>query len=233
MTDQPLLLLGLVPGASEAPDAAPVHLRVACGNGLDAIMTTTTAVPETEPEVEALRLAMLQASILSAYAVAGDVLPVALGAAFSDRNALVAHLRILSPQVEAERTALCGSAEYVVAIDKREPVPLPAGLPEESSYLRRRQAERNARRSLDHDRQALVSRVLSALRLADARLAPPRKPGHASLVTVSALLRRTAAADVATALDALGPEASRLALGLRMIGPCAPFSFVSPARNDA
>lgn len=233
MSGEPLLLFGLVPRTSVTPDTSPPHRRVACEDGLDAIVTEAGTQAETDPEAHALQLAMLQAAVLSAYAMEGDVLPVALGSAFSGHAALAAHLRAQSPLVAAERAAILGAAEYIVAIDKRQMAPpAPANCPG-SGYLRQRQSERTARGQLDRDRRAFVSQVVSTLRRAGARLASPRVPSSGSFITVSALLRRSAAGEMAAALDALGSEASRLALSIRMIGPCAPFSFVAQDRPDA
>jgi hypothetical protein len=231
MTRGPLLLLGLVPGSSNLPHGMLLHHRIPCDGGLDALAADAVTPDEQDPEAEAVRLAVLQASILSAYAATGDVLPVALGAAFSGDAALIAHLRSHAARIEAERTALSGSAEYVLAIKRRSSPPPAAGPAAGTGYLRRRQAERGDRRDLESDRRSLAARALHALQAAGAQLAPPHSPSPDALISVSALLRRSAVAEAAGALSALGSEATRLGLAMRMIGPCAPFSFVSPDRD--
>jgi hypothetical protein len=204
---------------------APPHRRVACAGGLHALVIDRV-VPEADAEGEALALAVTQAAILSAYAARDDVLPVALGAAFSDDRALAAHLAAIAPQVAVLRAALAEAAEYVVAIETVGATPLAPAV-EAAGYLRRRQADRDARRNLDAARRAFAARVLAVLGASGAPVAAPRAPDRTSLLTVSALVRRRSAGEAAAALAALAPEAARLGLGLRMIGPCAPFSFVT------
>ncbi len=233
MTGRPLLLLGLVPAGSHPAAQVPPHRRIACEPDLVAIALDAPEDPGDNPEEAALGLAVLQATILSVYAEAGDVLPVALGAAFSDPRALIAHLMLHADRIAAERGALAGSAEYVLAIDRRAPPPraVPASGP--SGYLRQRLAERNVRRDLEDDRRAFAATALAALRSAGAELALPRTPAPTVLLSVSALLPRPAVAKVADALADMATKAAALGLAMRMIGPCAPFSFVSSDRPDA
>jgi hypothetical protein len=223
-----VLLLGLVDGSAVTPDGAPAHRRVASAGGLDALVTDRHPPrTDTDPEAEAVALALGQAAILSAYACGHDVLPVALGAAFSDDAALVRHLDAIASEIAEQRTAFAGMAEYVIAI---ETTASPSAAPQAAAapYLRRRQAERDARRAMDSSRHDFAARVLAALRQSGATLAAPRAPARRSLLTVSALLSRRSVGDAAAALDALSPIAAPLGLGVRMVGPCAPFSFVAP-----
>jgi hypothetical protein len=221
-----VVLLGIVSGDAETPPATPPHRRVRFGGGCDALVVDRTAAEADDPHAAALSLALTQAAVLSAYAGRFDVLPMALGAAFSDDGALSAGLRAAGPSLRAAREALVGSAEYVVAVD--DGGPLPEGQPPpETGYLRRRQADRDARRHLVEARRSFVDRILRALDTTCSRVAPPRTPVRGGGLTISALVPRASAADATAALEALEPEAARLGLGLRLIGPCAPFSFVS------
>lgn len=224
-----ILLLGLVGQGAAVPAEAPHHRRVRCADGLDAIVIDREPSAEEAPEAEALALATAQAAILSAYAAKDDVLPVALGAAFSADMALVCHLAPAAPRIARDRAALSGAAEYVVAIDVVTSATGAAGTAP-GGHLRRRQAERDARRMIDAARRMFAERVVSMLGAEAARLAEPRAAKGTTLLTVSALLLRDTAAEAVATLAALAPEAARLGLGLRMIGPCAPFSFVAPER---
>jgi hypothetical protein len=222
-----VLLLGLVPSAAEPPAVAPSHRRVPGTRGLDAVVLDCGPSLAADGEAEAMALAVAQASVLSAYAAEHDVLPVALGAAFSDDRALAARVGALADRIAAERAALAGSAEYVVAVERSGPPPAVAEAPAAAGYLRRRQADRDARRTIEAERRAFLGRVVAALRETGAPVAAPRTPSGNALLTVSALIRRPSAGAAAAALGALAPEAARLGLGLRMVGPCAPFSFVT------
>lgn len=226
------LLLGLVDGAARTP-VSPPHRRVRVAPGLDALVLDTWSQAEGDHESAALDWAMAQATILSAYAARDDVLPVALGAAFSSDDALVAHLEGIAPWIATKRAALAGATEFVVAIDARD-MPTPA-IDEGTGndYLRRRKAQRDARRMLEVDRSAFATRVITALGNVGAQLADPRAVVRNSLVTVSALLNRSDIPAAASALEELAPEGHRLGLAVRMVGPCAPFSFVSPEPDHA
>ncbi len=221
-----VVLLGIVSADAETPSAAPPHRRVRFGGGCDALAVDRPAPGEDDPETAALSLALTQAAVLSAYAARHDVLPVALGAAFSDDGAMVGRLSALGPRLGAAREALVDNVEYVVALDvsgRRMPEVQP---PPETGYLRRRQADRDIRRDLVVARCCFVDRVLRTLDTTCSRVAPPRTPARGGGLTISALVHRASASDATAALEALEPEAAWLGLGLRMIGPCAPFSFV-------
>jgi hypothetical protein len=222
-----VLLLGLVPSGTETPAEAPPHRRVQGGAGLDAVVLDRGPSPMADREADTLALAVAQASVLSAYAAEHDVLPVALGAAFSDDLALAARLDALGERIAAERATFSGSAEYVVAVERTGPAPPAAEPPAAAGYLRRRQADRDARRTVEAERRAFAGRVVAALRKTGASVAAPRAPSGTTLLTVSALIQRTSAGAAAAELEALSPEAARLGLALRMVGPCAPFSFVA------
>jgi hypothetical protein len=228
-----VLLLGLVPTTADTPGDAPPHRRVRGGAGLDAVVLDRASMRDTDAEAGALALAVAQASVLSAYAAGHDVVPVALGAVFSDDRALAARLGALGERIAAERTALAGAVEYVVAVERSGPPPPAAEPPEPQGYLRRRQADRVARRTVEAERRAFAGRMIAVLRQSGARVAAPRTPPGNALLTVSALIRRTSAGATVAALESLAPEAARLGLGLRMVGPCAPFSFVATERLDA
>jgi hypothetical protein len=221
-----VLLLGLVAADAECPADAPAHRRVSFAGGIDALVIDG-APASADAEADGLALAVAQARILSAYAAREDVLPVALGAAFSDDVALARHLEPAMLAIMAQRVALAGSAEYVVAIDKLDHAPA-APDAAHMGHLRRRQAERDARRNLETARHAFAARVVATLDRSGAPVASPRAADRTRLLTVSALIHRQSAGRAAAAIAALAPEAERLGLGLRMIGPCAPFSFVSP-----
>jgi hypothetical protein len=224
-----VILLGLVPDGAETPGDAPAHRRIPCAGGLHAIVIGRAPL---DGDDAAIALAMTQAAVLSAYAVREDVLPVALVSAFSDDRTLAAHVAANMPRIAAERDAITGAAEYVVAIETSG-VPSPAPAPADTGYLRRRQAEIAARREAEAARRDFAVMVLAELGRRSARVAPPRAPNRSSVLTVSALLRRASVAETAASLAALAPEAARLSLGLRMIGPCAPFSFVDGLATDA
>ena len=222
------LLMGLVDRGLSAPAGAPPHRRLSGPAGLDAVLIDRTA----EDGTEAMGLALAQVAILSAYAAQGDVLPVALGAAFSGDAAVTTHLAALEPELQARRTALAGRAEWLVAIEKGA-APPPPRLAEGANHLRRRQAEIRARRDTELARHDFITAVMGACGTGQIRVdaSPARSP--ASLAVVAALVHRTAADGLREKLSALAPDGARLGLALRLVGPCAPFSFIGRETADA
>ena len=227
-----LLLLGLVPAGTASLVTDPPHLRLQ-GRGFDALalpLARISAPPATE--AWAVEAALAQNAVLSAHAATGDVLPVAIGAAFSGAAALGRYLDANAPVLTARMQRIAGRAEYIVQL---LPTALPApDLPEPASgtaYLRRRSASREVRRSLGRERQLFAERVAAAIEAED-RVARPLKPGGA-LLDLCLLLERGRSAALVAHLRSLGDAAERVGLRLRLIGPCPPHSFVERALCDA
>lgn len=221
-----VLLLGFVDrDAPQPPDVAP-HRRLPFGGILDAVAIDLPRVGPGGHEVQAMDMAIAQVSILSAYAAENDVLPVALGAAFSGDASLLAHLAVLAPRLLAQREALAGCNEWVLAVDERpRPVAEPPAV--ETGYLRRRQAEIRDRRRLETARGEYLSTVARAFGAADVRVGRPECRPDATLATMVALVQRAAVETVRARLEELARDGERLGLALRLIGPCAPFSFIA------
>ena len=225
-----VMLLGLVDRDAATPPDVPPHRRVPSSSGLDAILIDETAA-EGAPEVKAMELALAQVSILSAYASEDDVLPVALGAAFSGDDALLAHLDAAAPLLHAQRAEIGGRSEWIVAIDRQRPDG-PRPRREDGGYLRRRQAEISARRHMETARGDFVASVIGALGTGPVRLGRPQARSRQSLAVVAALVDRAAEDSVRSRLEVLAAEGERLGLALRLIGPCAPFSFIAAEGRD-
>jgi hypothetical protein len=225
-----VMLLGFVDLDAATPPDVPLHRRVPFRGGLDAILIDDAAV-EGAPEVKAMELALAQVSILSAYAASDDVLPVSLGAAFSGDGALLAHLDAAVPLLLAQRAVIAGQSEWIVAIDRQRPDEARPRI-EGAGYLRRRQAEISARRDTETARGAFVTSVIQAFGTGDVRLDGPQARSRESLAVVAALVQRAAAEGVRRRLEVLAAEGESLGLALRLIGPCAPFSFIAAVGCD-
>jgi hypothetical protein len=226
-----VLLLGFVDAKATQPSEAAPHRRLSFGDSLDAIVINVPRDAPEAREVQAMDLALAQISILSAYAAEHDVLPVALGAAFSGDDALLDHLTTIAPRIQTQRAALVGRSEWIVAIDS---LSSGAAVPkaEAPGYLRRRQAEIRARHDMEAARGEYLSSVVRAFGTAQVRLGRPQSRSHATLATIAALVHRAAAETARAKLEELAPEGERLGLALRLIGPCAPFSFTLAEEAD-
>lgn len=222
------LILGLVSENAAPAIAAPPHRRVPFAKGLHALVIDIVPSNGAPDETEAIGWAVVQSAVLSAYAERHDVLPVALGSAFSSDAALSSSLSKQEKSISRQRAELAGRVEYVIAIDLTD---LPGGVAEPAAggtdYLRLRMAARDARRRLTEDRRTFLNRLIEAIAVHAVGLTTPKGGGAETLSTVSALLPRDGVALAKEALEQLAPEAERLGLGLRFVGPCAPFSFVA------
>jgi hypothetical protein len=225
------MLIGFVDACADTPPGVPAHRRVPCGGRLDAVLVDRAPGAQDGPGVEATELALAQVAILSAYVAETDVLPVALGAAFSSEDALRAHLAPLMERLHARRRALAGQCEWLVAIDGNGSgaAPPPAA---GAGYLRRRQAERQARHDLSAARRAFVGGVIGAFDGGEVRLRAQDGGPRGSLAVVAGLVHRAALGPLRARLEDLAAEGERLGLALRLIGPCAPFSFVATEGPD-
>lgn len=224
-----LLLLGLLqPGGPQRP-AEQAHRRISGPDGPDALVIALDAISEdSASEGWAIAAALAQNAVLSAYAGEEDVLPVALGAAFSDEAALARHIAQAGPTLSAQMAALAGKTEYlfrllpVTAPPDAAPEPPASGI----SYLRQRRATRDRRRHLGTDRTqfAETAQTLLAGHALDC-VARPARSGEAVL-DLSLLVPRAGAAALIEAARGLSERAGALGLNIRMVGPCAPHSFI-------
>lgn len=222
-----LLLLGLVPADAPHPSAAPPHLRLRAGPGRDAL---AAALPE-DGTAPALDWAILQNALLSAYAEQGDVLPVALGAAFSSQEALLAHLETALAQLEERAARLSGRVEYLMTVDAAA-APVRTDMPEAAGYLRQRQAARDRRRTRTEARARLVADLVDLAETLGAEVRRHAVAAPDRIALLSALVPRTAEAALRQGGTGLAADAAAAGATVRMIGPCAPFSFAAETDAD-
>ena len=229
-----VLLLCLVPAGTGRPDGARLHRRVPAGP-FDAVAVDVAPSMLLDDDPDAmLDLAMLQNDILTAYAAGGDVLPVALGAAFSNDRSLRRHLDADQGRLAQLTHRLAGRAEYILALElEPETAVRPTnGITGGADFLQARKALRDDRRTLAERRSIMVAEVTRcALAKAEDHVLHGAAKGR--LLSVSLLSRRDAIADLARAMSGLASECADLGLALRVIGPCAPMSFADEEGTDA
>ena len=228
-----VLLLCLVPAGTGRPDGARSHRRVPAGP-FDAVAVDVAPSMLLDDDPKAmLDLAMLQNDILTAYAAGGDVLPVALGAAFSNDRSLRRHLDADQGRLAQLTHRLEGRAEYILALElEPETAVRPINVTGGADFLQARKALRDDRRTLAERRSTMVAEVTRcALAKAEDHVLHGAAKGR--LLSVSLLLRRDATADLARAMSGLASQCADLGLALRVIGPCAPMSFAGEEGTDA
>ncbi|MEM9342701.1 MAG: GvpL/GvpF family gas vesicle protein [Pseudomonadota bacterium] len=213
-----LLLIGITPGRAK-PGTAPVHHRIE-GPGWTALAL------EVDPDAAAhedtaLAWAAEQNQVLSAYVQAVDVLPVPMGAVFSDATSLTAHATTAWPQWSTALKGIQGACEFVLRAEADDMRPQPDPAANGTTYLRQRLTARNDRATLHHRRNTFLCTLATmANRHATATR---RRPG--GLLCMTLLVRRTASDALITNLSGHASEARALGLSCTLIGPSPAYSF--------
>nr|RDS93320.1 gas vesicle protein GvpFL [Cereibacter sphaeroides f. sp. denitrificans] len=223
-----LLLLGVVAGRGICPAKTPPHLRLD-GDAYAAILLSLDCLPSDPASPEwAVQAALAQNAILSAYAATEDVLPVALGAAFTGIAAVRRHLDAERATLDAGMERLAGRAEYVVQLIAEQVADAGApALASGSAFLKARSARHDQRRHLARERAGFARATAEELAsLSCGAGARPLKP-DGPLLDLSLLVVRDREPVLLEAAEACSRAGSRLALSVRLIGPCAPFSFLT------
>ncbi|ARE42209.1 putative gas vesicle protein [Rhodovulum sp. P5] len=229
-----LLLLGLVAAGGTERSVDQPHRRVPAGPDMDALVMALDDISEdTASEAWAIKAALAQNTVLSAYAAAEDVMPVAIGAAFSGDAALLQHLERSAETLKRQMAQLAGKTEYLFRLLPEAPaaelarpvVPPQSGV----AYLKQRRAKRDTRRHLGDDRKAFTDAATAALSAAALEcVVRPTRSGDA-ILDLSLLIRRDQVEALVEAARALSDAAEALNLRIRMVGPCAPHSFIPKA----
>ncbi|MBF9029980.1 hypothetical protein HKCCE3408_06210 [Rhodobacterales bacterium HKCCE3408] len=220
-----LMLAGIVPPGTPWPDGAPPHERLEAEPGL----ALALPVPEDADwtgEATTIALAEAQHGLLCRYAAAGDVLPVALGAVFSGRAALAAHLSSEAEQIAGQARLLSGRVEYMLTIDIVAETGSGPAASGGRDHLRRRRAARDRRKDRGAARKRFVDGI--ARRLSDQALGLRVRPGRGAgrLATIDLLLPRGGLDAISLAVEAILDDAQDLGLCLTLTGPCPAFSFL-------
>jgi len=213
-----LLLIGVTPGRAKA-DTAPAHRRIE-GPGWTALAL------EVEPgdaahEDTALAWAAAQNKVLSAYVRAVDVLPVPLGAVFSDATALTVHATTAWAQWSETLKGIQGACEFVLRVEATDNRPANTPAPNGTAYLRQRLTARNDRATLSHRRNTFLGKLTA---MADRHAVGTRRRDGGMLCT-TLLVRRTTCDTLIANLSGCASEARDLGLSCTLIGPSPAYSF--------
>jgi hypothetical protein len=187
--------------------------------------------PTSDEAARMLDWAGRQNTTLAHYIAQGDVIPIALGAVFSDADAVHDHLRARAADLQATAAQVAGRCEYVLHVRPNEDAFTPPELQTDAqtglSYLRARRDRRDRRVQRSADRQSLLRQLETTL----TPLAQQRRvhdvAGKPLLADLSLLVARDRTGDLTTALHPLAQRAHALGLKLRLIGPNPAYSFVA------
>ena len=213
-----LLLIGVTPGRAK-PSNCPVHRRIE-GPGWTALALEVTP-DDAAHEDTALAWAAAQNDVLSAYIRAVDVLPVPLGAVFSDTTALTAHATTAWPHWSAALKGIQGACEFVLRIEADKARPQPSTAPSGSAYLRQRLTARDDRATLSHRRNTFIGTLATMVE----RHAVSTRRRDGGLLCMTLLVRRTTCDALIASLSGHASEARALGLSCTLIGPSPAYSF--------
>jgi hypothetical protein len=229
-----LLLIGTVPPSAPTPETT-AHLRLSCG-ARDALALDIGAdgQPDDE-EARTIDWARRQATILCEYVVASDVLPVKLGAVFSDPEALVRHLHGDAPRLAAIAARLGGQVEYSVALRQFEapPAPMPEPAAGGRAYLRRGRDLRDMRATRSDHRRRLAAAVGDRLNRPGRHVRAEAPRDRNTPARWSILVPRPEVPEMLSDLGALSEKAEGLGLRVEVVGPWPPFSFLGTGGGAA
>ncbi len=226
----PLLLIGALSPSAPTPKTLP-HLRLRCGP-LDALAIDADAdAPATPGEAEARTLdwARRQTAILCDYVAASDVLPVKIGAAFSDACAVIRHVRAAAPLFRRIDAQLCARVEFAVSL--RETETAAAAEPDRGNidgraYLRRGRNLRDRRAGRNAERRRFVAGIGEQL-CGPGRLVRRDQPrDRLSPARWSVLLPREEVSTLLSDLNGSAETAGRLGFVIEAVGPWPAFSFL-------
>jgi len=205
----------------------PQHRLVPCG-GLVALVSDFPDVSdfETLPPEQIADWALAHNTILSAYCGDIGLLPMQIGAIFSDEAAIQAEVCHREATFSASLRALAGLREYTLRLCVTERDPAPAVVCETGrDHLRARHAARGHRQRQETARRAFARDVLAEIDKAATQVMPAGAPKQdrlldcVFLIPISFVPRlHQIAMERHGAADALG-------LDLHIVGPWPPYSF--------
>ncbi|MEM1388886.1 MAG: GvpL/GvpF family gas vesicle protein [Pseudomonadota bacterium] len=215
----PLMLIGLT-DCSATLATAPPHRLIRCDGW--AAIALEIAVPTDPDDAQILTWAAAQNEVLAAYIARHDVLPVAIGAAFSDREAMNQHITVNQSAFAREAAGILGCVEYALTLDPKPLSNTETVFASGQNFLR---SAKHRKQSLSHERAQFMRDVVAQTRCYALKVIPER--GNASrLARVCALIPRASQDAFLAAMLGFAPRSHALGLDCRLIGPSPAYSFV-------
>lgn len=218
-----LALIGLLPRPLN-PVAAPKHVSLTKPDW------TALAVPvdplAMEDEAGVIDLADRQNRILSAYIRDGDVIPVSLGAVFSDAAALALHVDAAWPSLTGTVNRLSGAFEYSLHVEvSAQPHTTAEGAEDGAAFLLAKRRSHNARRNQHNARRAQIDSLVKIVDAQAAELRHFRPRGDHRLASMALLVARDRSEGLIEQIADWSRTAADMGLSCRMIGPSPAYSY--------
>ncbi|MEL7178990.1 MAG: GvpL/GvpF family gas vesicle protein [Pseudomonadota bacterium] len=223
---QNLQLHGLVPSKAEYRKAAPPHELLRCGpiSALISDMSHDHAADDMPPDALA-DWAMTHNAILTAYCADTTVVPMALGAVFSGKPAIIASLESQMDAHIAKLSALEGIQEFVVHLTTTPTRPPAQESPTSGRhFLQIQRNRRDGRHSLQKQQLAFAQAVLNQLQTPCLQIAAAGTRKADKLLNCVVLIRQDDVFHLQDMARGLHQPAQDLGLDLVITGPWPPYS---------
>jgi hypothetical protein len=228
-----VLLHGVVPQGTARPAEAPRHARWAAGGLLALTSRAPEALLEDVDGGATVEAGLVHDRLLSAYAQVGPVMPIRFGALFSGPDAVRARVSTDAVPLVRGLARLGMAREYGVRLvhaapregPRLEEPPTERG----REFLHLRAAERRQRRAQAESLGAFLADVEARLSRHAAEIRQTGRTGRDRLADLAALVPPERERDFLHLSEALGQEAARHGIVLRLGGPWPAYSFCAEA----
>lgn len=223
-----LKLHGLVPRRTRKARHGPIHDLVDCG-AVFAIVSNYAGSNEfaSLPPDAIAAWALEHNDILLGYCAHGPVLPMAVGAVFSDATAV---RQGLDPDLDAYQAALdqlTDLREFTIQLRRTTaPQSAPDATADGKAFLRARQAKRDARKNLASKQRSFVQTLAEHAQGIAAQMTHPQTPHPEKAFECSVLMHISAIDDLRSLAQTQDIPATDIGFDLQISGPWPPYSFI-------
>ena len=217
---------GLVPSGTPAQQTAPPHEILPCGpvSALISGIARPITPDDLSPD-DVAHWAMQHNAILTAYCTEATVIPMALGAVFSGKPAIISALAAQMDAHVQNLYRLHDIQEYTVQLNiigapKAGPVTADSG----RAFLQLQRARRIGRENLHRDRHAFAQDVLSQLQTPAVQIEASASSKPDRLFNCAVLLKKADVLYLQQMARNLHAPAKALGLDLVITGPWPPYS---------
>ena len=221
-----LQLHGLVPAGTTRQTSVPEHEILPCGQFSALISRLAPNASTTAPSPDELAaMAMQHNALLVAYCAETTVVPMAIGAVFSDISAVTAALEIDMDQHLRALNALHKTQEFTVHLRITQPQHIETRSPNSGRhYLQMQRQKRNERNSLNSDRQTLAHDIRSRLEPICTQIQRASAQNSDDMLNCVILARKSKIPELRALAHRFHDPAERLGLDFVITGPWPPYS---------
>ncbi len=222
----PLIQLhGLVPGTTRKVSHGPIHHLLDCGD-IGALTSPVADDMDFEDPTALANWASTHNRILLAYCATHPVLPMSIGAVFSNQRALRTKIEDNIDEYRAALDVLRDVQEFTIQLQVTDRIPTtPTISATGRDFLLARRTQRDRRTDLKADQVKMARDIVAQLQQYSLQITSNTPPKADRLLACSALIQRTAQPKLRQLAQRLHQPALDLGLDLVVTGPWPPYSF--------